>query len=198
MIRTNTKERLLEAALTLFSEKGYDGTSVDEIAESIGIKGPIIYKYFKGKEALLAEIVAISDEAYEKGMENGLRGADRIKSGADLKAVALQSITMTMDNEIARKVRKLFTIEQFRSPIFADRATRNQVINLQSVFAKVFRKMMADGIMKEGNAEIYALEFTAPVTLMLQMCDREPHKKDEAMKTIEGHMDTFINRYFIA
>ena len=149
MIRTNTKERLLEAALTLFSEKGYDGTSVDEIAESIGIKGPIIYKYFKGKEALLAEIVAISDEAYEKGMENGLRGADRIKSGADLKAVALQSITMTMDNEIARKVRKLFTIEQFRSPIFADRATRNQVINLQSVFAKVFRKMMADGIMKE-------------------------------------------------
>ena len=198
MIRTNTKERLLEAALTLFSEKGYDGTSVDEIAESIGIKGPIIYKYFKGKEALLAEIVAISDEAYEKGMENGLRGADRIKSGADLKAVALQSITMTMDNEIARKVRKLFTIEQFRSPIFADRATRNQVINLQSVFAKVFRKMMADGIMKEGNAEIYALEFTAPVTLMLQMCDREPHKKDEALKTIECHMDTFINRYFIA
>ncbi len=195
MIRTNTKERLLEAALTLFSEKGYDGTSVDEIAESIGIKGPIIYKYFKGKEALLAEIVAISDEAYEKGMENGLRGADRIKSGADLKAVALQSITMTMDNEIARKVRKLFTIEQFRSPIFADRATRNQVINLQSVFAKVFRKMMADGIMKEGNAEIYALEFTAPVTLMLQMCDREPEKREEILKTISEHMDVFIEKY---
>ena len=195
MIRTNTKERLLEAALTLFSEKGYDGTSVDEIAESIGIKGPIIYKYFKGKEALLAEIVAISDEAYEKGMENGLRGADRIKSGADLKAVALQSITMTMDNEIAGKVRKLFTIEQFRSPIFADRATRNQVINLQSVFAKVFRKMMADGIMKEGNAEIYALEFTAPVTLMLQMCDREPEKREEILKTISEHMDVFIEKY---
>ena len=195
MIRTNTKERLLEAALTLFSEKGYDGTSVDEIAESIGIKGPIIYKYFKGKEALLAEIVAISDEAYEKGMENGLRGSDQIKSGADLKEVAMQSITMTMNNEIARKVRKLFTIEQFRSPIFADRATRNQVTNLQSVFAKVFRKMMKDGIMKEGNAEIYALEFTAPVTLMLQMCDREPEKREEILKTISEHMDVFIEKY---
>ena len=55
--------------------------------------------------------------------------------------------------------------------------------------------MMADGIMKEGNAEIYALEFTAPVTLMLQMCDREPEKREEILKTISEHMDVFIEKY---
>ena len=44
MARTNAKEPLIQAARDLFSVKGYDGTSVDEIAESIGIKGPTIYK----------------------------------------------------------------------------------------------------------------------------------------------------------
>ena len=47
------KEKLLYSALDLFSKKGYDATSVDEIAEAAGMKGPNIYKYFKGKEDLL-------------------------------------------------------------------------------------------------------------------------------------------------
>ena len=45
-----TKEKILDSALTLFSEKGYDGVGVDLIAEKVGLKGPSIYKHFKGKE----------------------------------------------------------------------------------------------------------------------------------------------------
>ena len=47
--KANTRERMIKAALDLFSVNGYDGTSVDEIAESIGVKGPNLYAYFKGK-----------------------------------------------------------------------------------------------------------------------------------------------------
>ena len=54
------KEKLLFAALDLFSQKGYSATSVDEIAESIGIKGPNIYKYFKGKEGILKELTSLA------------------------------------------------------------------------------------------------------------------------------------------
>ena len=52
MAGKSTRERLMSAALDLFSKKGYEAASVDEIAESIGIKGPNIYKYFKGKHGL--------------------------------------------------------------------------------------------------------------------------------------------------
>ncbi len=44
----STKQRILDEALTLFAEKGYDGTGVDLIAERVGIKGPSLYKHYKG------------------------------------------------------------------------------------------------------------------------------------------------------
>ena len=42
MERIKTKDRILLAALDLFSQKGYDQTSIDLIAETVGIKGPSI------------------------------------------------------------------------------------------------------------------------------------------------------------
>ena len=53
MDKIPTKDRILDSALTLFAEKGYDGVGVDLIAENAGIKGPSLYKHFKGKEDIL-------------------------------------------------------------------------------------------------------------------------------------------------
>ena len=46
----STKEKILDAALTLFAENGYDGTSVEQIAGIVGINAPSLYKHYKGKE----------------------------------------------------------------------------------------------------------------------------------------------------
>ena len=56
----STRERIIEEALTLFAENGYDGTGVERIAERVGIKAPSLYKHFKGKEDILNAII---DEA---------------------------------------------------------------------------------------------------------------------------------------
>ena len=42
----STKEKILETALTLFAKNGYDGTSVEQIAQDVGIKAPSLYKHF--------------------------------------------------------------------------------------------------------------------------------------------------------
>jgi len=42
----STKEKILDAALTLFAKNGYDGTSVEQIANIVGIKAPSLYKPF--------------------------------------------------------------------------------------------------------------------------------------------------------
>ena len=57
----STKDKILEEALTLFAEKGYDGTGVDQIAEAVGIKAPSLYKHFKGKEDILNHYQQLSN-----------------------------------------------------------------------------------------------------------------------------------------
>ncbi len=192
----NTKERLAEAALELFAEKGYTGTSVDEIAQAVGIKGPSVYDHFKNKEAILQTIIARADEEYGKNIENGIEKTVDIKTGDDLKQYAMHAVAFTINNDVARKMRKLIAIEQFRISELSERATKQNITNLKQFYTGVFAKLMAEGIMVKGNPEIFALEFVAPITLLIQISDREPDKKYEVMKTIEEHMNVFIDRFF--
>ncbi|MBR6497363.1 MAG: helix-turn-helix transcriptional regulator, partial [Methanomicrobium sp.] len=53
----STKDRILDAALTLFSENGYDGTSVEQIADFVGIRAPSLYKHYAGKEEILNALI---------------------------------------------------------------------------------------------------------------------------------------------
>ena len=49
-METSTKERILEEALNLFSQNGYAGTSMSDIAGALGITKAALYKHFSAKE----------------------------------------------------------------------------------------------------------------------------------------------------
>ncbi|GIO52210.1 TetR/AcrR family transcriptional regulator [Paenibacillus cineris] len=51
-----TRNKLKEAALRLFGEKGYDGTALSEIAKEVGVKTPAIYAFFENKEDLFMTV----------------------------------------------------------------------------------------------------------------------------------------------
>ena len=51
------REQLLDIGRTLFARKGFDGTSVEEIAERAGVSKPVVYEHFGGKEGLYAVVV---------------------------------------------------------------------------------------------------------------------------------------------
>ena len=195
MDKTNAREPLIKAARDLFSIKGFDATSVDEIAESIGMKGPTIYKYFENKEDLLKAVIDTADDEYIKGM--GVKGnlPDEINSGEELKTYVLKSLEFTLKNDTAKKMRRLATIEQYRNETLAKLATWHQLTCLRNLYTAIFLKMMERGQMTKGDAEVIALEFISPISMMLQLIDREPKKKEEAFQTIEKHIDSSLERY---
>ena len=51
------REQLLDVGRALFADKGYDATSVEEIAASAGVSKPVVYEHFGGKEGLYAVVV---------------------------------------------------------------------------------------------------------------------------------------------
>ena len=57
MKQEDTKRKIMDAALALFSAKGYDAVSVGEIAAAVGIRAPSLYNHFAGKQAIFDAIV---------------------------------------------------------------------------------------------------------------------------------------------
>jgi AcrR family transcriptional regulator len=65
----STKEIIERQAITLFSEKGYDATSMREIAEAAGITKPVIYYYFKNKEHLCNHLISSGLEEFRQNLQ---------------------------------------------------------------------------------------------------------------------------------
>jgi AcrR family transcriptional regulator len=55
---SSTRDRILDAALALFAEKGYEATSMREIAEQLGMTKAALYYHFDGKDAIVLALLA--------------------------------------------------------------------------------------------------------------------------------------------
>jgi len=196
MSTASVREKIMNAALDLFSQKGYDATSVDEIAESIGMKGPNIYKYFKGKEEVLKELSIKMEEGYKQRMKMNPEVGMNISSRAELREFSMNQIRFTIEDDKIKKLRKMGTIEQFRNPHFSRQTSEHQFDNMQRQFTAIFKNLMDKGVLENDDAEMMAMEYYAPVSLLIQLADREPDRKDEVMGKVEKYIDFFLDRYF--
>jgi len=73
---TNSRDRILDAALKLFSEKGFNGTSVKEIANEAEVSKALIYYNFESKEAILLEILDSFKEEFIQSFEKIYKKSD--------------------------------------------------------------------------------------------------------------------------
>lgn len=196
MSGSSTREKLLLAALDIFSVKGYEATTIDEIAASIGLKGPSIYKYFKGKEALFHELVELSEEEYKHGMKLDSDPIEFIHNAEQLKQFSIEQVIFTMNNDIIHKIRRVQSMEQFRNDYIRQKATLHQHSTITSLFTRIFTSLMNEGKLEPCDPERLAQLYSAPIALMIQLYDREPERKNEIMMEIVEHIDFFIKLFF--
>ena len=191
----STKERILEAALTLFAENGYDGTSVEQIANFVGIKAPSLYKHYKGKEDILNALIDSAEERYEVmfGSEKNIGKVPQ--SREEFIKVTMERISFTMRDPIIRKTRMLLVQEQFRNERISEVTTRHQLDGIHRMFAKIIKGMMDEGIVIDDDPELLAVELTAPAVLQIARSDRQPQYEKESMEYIEKHLRHFCKVY---
>lgn len=195
MDKIPTKDRILDSALTLFAEKGYDGVGVDLIAENAGIKGPSLYKHFKGKEDILGALIEKVERYYEDNFGSVINPGKIPVSMDELVALSLKRIEFTLCDPMITKVRRMLTMEQFRNHSIALLTTKYNIDSVQGIYHKIFRAMMDNGIMRKADPEMISMSFTAPISLLIQMCDREPEREHEAIERIEEYFRFFADEY---
>ncbi|WP_030427531.1 TetR/AcrR family transcriptional regulator [Allokutzneria albata] len=70
------RQQLLDIGRKLFAEKGFDGTSIEEVAHRAGVSKPVVYEHFGGKEGLYAVVVDREMQVLLDGMVSALSVAD--------------------------------------------------------------------------------------------------------------------------
>ncbi len=112
-----TRERLTREAARLFAERGFHGTSVEDLGAACGISGPAVYKHFAGKHALLAHVLtSISEDLLAGGravVAAGGGAAGLVDFHADF-ALSRPDLIRVQDRDLAslreddrRRVRRL-------------------------------------------------------------------------------------------
>ena len=195
MEKMPTKDRILESALTLFSEKGYDGVGVDLIAENAGIKGPSLYKHFKGKEDILDALIEKAESYYQMNFGSAQNPGKVPASMDELVDLSLKRIEFTLHDPMIKKVRRMLTMEQFRSPRIGLLTTKYNIDIVQNIYREIFRQMMENGTMRAGNPEMIAMEFASPVSLLIQLYAREPERESEILQRIEEYFRYFVDEH---
>ena len=191
----DTKERILGAALDMFSQNGYAGTNIRELAASLGIVKSGLYKHFESKEeiwnTLLDAMIAYYSERF--GSTEHLPPAPDSLKG--MVALTMQMADFTIHDEKVIKTRKLLTIEQFRDERARDLATKHFLTGLSDMFTPIFQSLMDKGLIRQDDPSMLAFAYTAPISALIHLCDREPEKTEEAMAQIEAFSRHFVQVY---
>ena len=192
-----TRDRILEEALRLFSEKGYDGTSVESIAEAVGIKAPSLYKHFKGKEDILNSIIDVSEKRYSENFGSAHSVGKLPGSKEEFLRLSIERFSYTLNDPNIRRIRIFLTQEQFRNKRMADITNRHQMEDVQSLMVKMLGGMMETGVVKKDDPRLLAVELASPAVLLVSESDRMPDKRDEILKKFEEHIRHFCDVYFL-
>lgn len=200
----DTKQRILDEALTLFSEKGYANVFVGDIADAVGIKAPSLYKHYKSKKAIYDAIIDEMNQRFEaqaKAMQ--INGTDAAQDAGiyeklsedQLLKLGREFFLYFLHDDYNRKFRKMLTLEQFHDTDLAKVYSKIYVDDPLSYQGMLFGFMVTAGVLKTDNVQIMTLHFYAPIYYLLTICDREPEREPEMLKLLDEHIKQFDRLY---
>ena len=203
MEATSTRQRALDAALELFSRKGYQAVSMGDIAGALGIKAPSLYKHFKGKDELYAALFPLLEEHYAALWEAVKERQAQLEQ--DLQALGVLSVERLeqetlawlqgeMDDPAATAYRRLMALGQFED---AAQQPQAQIIDRWlwaeplALYEGLFARLIQREILRRGDPHVMAVEYLAPLFQLLARQDRAPATRATCLDEARAHIRQF-------
>ncbi len=203
MEKGNTKEQILEVSLDLFSIKGYEATSISQIADAVGIRKASLYSHFENKQDILDTLVdELTKEFDEHSIFAKADWNDPIFT-ADKKGMTPEAVGAMVKGQIRynlhdsriSKVRKMLTIEQFQNEKLEKIQSKQSYEDVLKYNTGLIRFLILEGVLKEEDPEIMAAQFAWPISMWMTLCDREPEREEEVMELMDRHIRQFFRVY---
>lgn len=198
-----TKERIIFESLNLFSQKGYDGVSMRDIAAAVGIKGASIYNHFKGKEEILHAIFFKMTKRYDtiadslavpQGEINEIAHAYMQITEADLQLIAQGLFSFFIKDDFTCKFRKMLIGEQYKNKLARD-TLKNYFFDIPLKYqTELFDNMIKQGAFGAFDPQIMALHFYSPIFFLLMENDIT-NDSEQSIEMIQRHVYQFSKIY---
>lgn len=194
----DTKERIMEAALELFAQNGYLGTSMSDIAGKLGITKAALYKHYAGKQEILDRIVERMNEMdYERAEKyempeaapDGFAEAYLHTPVEKIRAYSAAQFDHWTKEPFSTNFRKMLTLEQYRDAKLARLHYDYLAGRPLEYMAAIFRKLTES----DEAAMQLALEFYGPMYLLYSVYDGA-EDKEAVSPLLCAHIDRFIAR----
>ena len=203
MDRGNTKQEILEASLELFSVQGFEATSISQITNAVGIRKASLYSHFENKQAILDALIK---EVLEQYAEHSIFAMvdwndpaftkDKLDMTPDVAVQMIQGqLRYILHDPAISRARKMLTIEQFQDPELAKLQTRQNYEDVLRYFTGLVGFLIRQGVLTEDDPGIMAAQLCLPITVWINLCDREPKREQEVMELVERHIRQFFRLY---
>lgn len=182
-----TKRKIFETSMKLFSEKGYDATSIEEITATVGVAKGTLYYHFSSKEEIFNFLVEEGMKLLKNSIEiktsrcsttiDKLRAVSLIQLKAVLKYENL--LTIVMSQVWGNEPRNIFC--------------KNKVIEYISVIEKIIKEGQKEGDFFDCNSELMASEiFSLTCSTMIYL--RKTGKELDVQELYRGYEKTLFEK----
>lgn len=203
MGKSNTKQEILEASLDLFSVQGFEATSISQIADAVGIRKASLYSHFESKQAILDALVKEVLEQYklhsifarEDWNDSAFSKEYQQMTAQEAAQRILGQIRYILHDPCISKARKMLVIEQFQNPDLARLQTKQNYSDVLRYFMGFVSFLIRQGVLVQEDPQIMAAQLCLPITVWINLCDREPEREQEALELVEKHILQFFRLY---
>ena len=194
----NTKERIMETALELFAEKGYLGTSMNDIAKQLGFTKAALYKHYTSKQEILNRIVERMNETdYERAKQFEMPEGNLTEIVAAYQKTPVEKVRAYSkaqflhwtEEDFSSRFRKMLTLEQYHDPEMAQLYQKYLATGPVDYMAAIFRGLTDS----EEAAQHLALEFYGPMFLLYSVSDSGA-EQEQVLSLLDAHIDRFIHQ----
>ncbi|MEP6573016.1 MAG: TetR/AcrR family transcriptional regulator [Gemmatimonadota bacterium] len=185
-----TRQRLIRAALELFSTIGFRETTTPTIAERAGVAEGTIYRHFKGKEQLLNEV-------YRGAQRWALSVVRDVEAEKSLRAPErLQRIARALIEMAERDPALLRMLLQPRGDRHLDAQSREAAVQFREALQQVVAMGKSDGQVRPGPAELWASVWLALVGFVVDRVGEKEWTPDhpQVTQTLEAAWDAISAR----
>lgn len=161
-----TRQAILDAALDLFAEKGFFGTSLRDVASAVGVRESALYNYFAGKDALFDALLAAQQHSKAERLAP-LADAPITDGRALLERLALS----TLDDFVLPREQKFFRILMSDGIRLAKvgRISLERMGQGRERLHDIMRRLIAEGWLRPADLNVLGMAFMSPLIIWRQL-----------------------------